>query len=172
MTDRAAATTRRTALGMALGSLVAVAGCDAVSDLSPRGDPSSATTEAAPTLPPADADADLVDRVVRDVEATIEAVPQGRGLDAQVADLRDMHAAHRAALTGEDGHRFAAGVNRLPRREAVLEMSKLERAHQQRLEAAALEARSGSLAVLLAQMSAAVAQRLALMAPMSREGAA
>ncbi|WP_309647461.1 hypothetical protein [Nocardioides sp.] len=171
MTDQAAATTRRTALGVALGGLVTVAGCDAVSDLSPRGDTSPSTAGASPTLPPADADAELVDRVVRDLETTLQAVPQGRGLQDRVADLRDMHAAHRAALTGGRDLSFATSGTPLPRAEALRRITRLERAHQRRLEAATLEARSGSLALLLAQMSAAVAQRLALL-PTAREGGA
>lgn len=172
MTDRAAATTRRTTLGVALGGLVTIAGCDAVSDLSPGADPSTPQVQASPTLPSADADTDLVERVVRDVEATIGAVPRGRGLQATVDDLRNMHAAHRRALTGEDVLPVATDGGTLPRRQAVRRISRLERAHQQRLQAAALEARSGSLAVLLAQMSAAVAQRLALLPPTSGAGAA
>lgn len=171
MTDRAALTTRRTALGVALGTLVAVTGCDAVADLSPRGDPSPAAP-GSPTLPPADADADLVARVVRDVERTVAAVPRGRGLETRVDDLRDMHAAHRVVLTGEQEFSFATSGTPLPRTEALRRITRLERAHQRRLEAAALEARSGSLAVVLAQMSAAVAQRLALLPPTSGGGAA
>ena len=172
MTDRAAATTRRTTLVVALGGLVTVAGCDAVSDLSPGSDPTTPQAQASPTLPSADADTDLVERVVRDVEATSAAVPRGRGLQAQVDDLRSMHAAHRRTLTGEDAPPVATDGATLTRAQAIRRISRLERAHQQRLETAALEARSGSLAVVLAQMSAAVAQRLALLPPTSGAGAA
>lgn len=166
MTDPTAATTRRTALGVALGGLVTVTGCDAVSDLSPgdgAASPGSSGSPGSSTLPAADADTGLVERVVRDLEETVAAVPQGRGLRTTVADLREMHAAHRLALTGEEGFSFATSGTPVPRPEALRRITRLERAHQGRLESAALEARSGSLAVVLAQMSAAVAQRLALL---------
>lgn len=169
MTDRAAATTRRTSLGVTLGALVAATGCDAVRDLSPRSGPSSSDS---PSLPPTDADDALVDRVVRDLEETVAAIPHGRGLRVQVADLRDMHAAHHAELTDATGFAFATSGTPLPRAEAIRAITRIERAHQGRLEAAALQARSGSLAVALAQMSAAVAQRLALLPASADAGAA
>jgi hypothetical protein len=120
----------------------------------------SQTTEAAP-----DPDEALVARTREDVAQTaalVAAAGQGRpALRRELAPYRRLHAAHLAALPGDvlevapvrvRGN--AAAARRRVRRD--------EQALQGRLADAAVEADSGRLAALLASMSAAIGQRLAV----------
>ncbi|WP_227464396.1 hypothetical protein, partial [Nocardioides lijunqiniae] len=97
MPHRPAAATRRTALGVALGGLLATTACD-LDDLDPRSDPAPS---GAPTAPPVDADTILVADVVAHIDATIAALPAARSLGALPAQLTALHLAHRAALSDE-----------------------------------------------------------------------
>lgn len=164
MPDRATATTRRTALGVALAT-VTVAGvtaCD-VADLDPRSDPAPAGS---PTEPPADADAVLVGQVVADLVTVLAAAPVAtRADDVRRAGtaFAELHLAHLEALDAAQPEAPTPEQRNLSRAEALRSLRRRERRHQRRLEEACLAATSGSLARLFASMSAAVAQRLALL---------
>ena len=150
-------TTRRAAVGGLLAGIGA-AGCDAGGrrEGSPRRAPTS-------EQPAADPDSALVDAVVAEV-AEVAGVVAGaararRALRDELATWRRLHVAHLAALEAEIDERparvrgSAAELRSLVRRR--------EAALQRRLADGAVTARSGSLASLLATMSAAVAQQLA-----------
>jgi hypothetical protein len=129
---------RRSALALAAAGAVAVAGCD---------DDPTPTPLATPT---ADPDVALVDRVLVQLRGA-ERVARAAG----EADLAALHRAHIAALdgtppTGSPALKTAPGA-----------VGTREKRLQQHLADAALQARSGALARLLASMSAAVSQRLA-----------
>lgn len=166
MLARPATTTRRTALGAALGGLSGAAGlglltaCDP-GDLDPRSDPVPSGEQ---TEPAVDADTALVETVVADIERTLAALPRTRGARDLPDDLVRMHLAHHAALTDAGAGRPPAGTGRpVGRVQAVQRTARLERAHQQVLRDASVAAGSGALATLLAQMSAGVAQRLVVL---------
>jgi hypothetical protein len=151
-------TTRRTTLGGVLAGVAVLAGCDLGSD-----DPASAPTPS-PDLD--DPDAGLVEDVVDDIVATRQLVES----------LRRRHASLRRPLGGldrmHDAHLEALGasrpVGRGPARsggdpDAVALLRARELRHQRLLADRASAARSGRLARLLASMSAAVAQQLAVL---------
>lgn len=143
-----------------------LAGCDVVTDLSPGSDAdpgSDGTGAGAPTLDAVDADGALVERVAADVARTASLLPRSRALASYVEEVRVMHAAHHEALTGQPGLSVVTTGPPVPRARAVRLVRAAERAHLEGLQRAAVDATSGALAVLLAQMAAAVAQRLALL---------
>jgi hypothetical protein len=156
--------TRRGAVGGLLGG-IAAAGCDG------RTRP-EATPERTPAggEPPEDPDAALVDAVVAEVTEVAGVVAgaarAARALGGELEGWRRLHRAHLVALEadGDPGPRRVRGStpelrDLVRRREAAL---------QRRLADAAVAAHSGSLASLLATMSAAVAQRLSAGSPESR----
>jgi hypothetical protein len=163
---RPAAATRRTALGAALGGLLATTACD-LEDLDPRSDPAPSGS---PTAPPVDADSALVAEVVADIDATVSSLPLARSLGTLPATLTALHLAHRAELTDDPPPALPATATgrRLAAAPARARVRRLERAHQGRLDEACLAAGSGALATLLASMSAAVAQQLATMGGAAR----
>jgi hypothetical protein len=148
--------TRRAAVGGVLAG-VAVTGCDARArrEGSPERIPASRE-------PVADPDAALVDAVIAEVTEVAGVVTgaarAARALSAELAPWRRLHDAHLAALEAEVDARAR------PLRGSTVELRSLvrrrETALQRRLADDAVAARSGSLASLLATMSAAVAQRL------------
>ena len=129
---------RRTALAVAAAGVVLVGGCD-----DGGGDSLPAPT------PTPDRDAALVREVLAEL-ADAERLAEAAGL----TELSALHRAHIAALDGPEPTPTAARMS-----PAVA--ARKERALQQHLAGAAMAARSGALAGLLASMSAAVAQRLA-----------
>jgi len=154
---------RRSVLGSVL--LVATtAGCSV--EPSREDPPAGGTTPTAADQQPApadDPDARLVRGVVDDLTAALALVGgvarAGRPLAREVAPWRELHAAHLEALDAPGRARplrvrggTSALRTRVRRRESTL---------QTRLADAAVSARSGPLAALLATMSAAVAQQLA-----------
>lgn len=150
-------TTRRGVVGGLLAGIGAT-GCDAGAQR--EGSPGRAPTSEQPA---ADPDSALVDAVVAEV-AEVAGVVAGaararRALSDELATWRRLHLAHLAALEAEPDERpaqvrgSAAQLRSLVRRR--------EAALQRRLADGAVAARSGSLASLLATMSAAVAQQLA-----------
>lgn len=164
MPDRATATTRRTALGVALGALAAgMAACD-VADLDPRSDPSP---DGSPTEPPADGDAVLVEQVVADLVVMLGApavATRAQDVRHATVSFRELHLAHAEALESPQTEApTQPGPRIVSRGEALRSLRRRERAHQRRLEEACLAATSGALARLFASMSAAVAQRLAVL---------
>jgi hypothetical protein len=149
-------TSRRTALGGALAGIVALTGCDL--DRGSEEPRSQQTT----TAPPVDADADLVEQVLRwlaQISATVATLgddhPRIRPATRPFARLHDRHA---AALGGyPDGTVETLTPVGSPMRTLRQEEERLQR----RLTDAAVDAESGALAKLLASMAAAVAQHLA-----------
>lgn len=119
---------------------------------------------------PDDPDAVLVRRVVADLTAALALASglarAGRALAEESAPWRVLHDAHLTALEASARVRplRVRGTTRTLRERFRRE----EAALQRRLAAAAVSARSGALAALLATMSAAVAQQLAADAERSR----
>lgn len=157
--------TRRTALGATLVGLVAAAGCD-LDDLDPRSEPAP-PDEAAPSTPP-EADALLAESVVVDLLALQVAIGQVRA--GQRARFRPLARLHRRHLAELDGPAVGEGAPTSAAPTSVVSAASIIRSEQRlqrRLATAAIEAESGELAVVLASMSAAVAQQLAVLAPAS-----
>jgi hypothetical protein len=154
-------TTRRTALGGTLAGVAVLAGCD-LGDLG-SDDPDSAPT---PSSGPDDPDASLVEDVADEVAATL----------LLVETLRRRHGSLRRPLGGlahvHDAHLEVLGASRRSERkppptsnagEAQVMLRARELRHQRLLADRAVAAQSGRLARLLASMSAAVAQQLAVL---------
>lgn len=149
---------RRTTLGGALVGVAALAGCDLGGS-----EPASSPT---PPAGSADPDTELVEAVVDDIVATsllVDALGRRHGsLRLPLAELARVHEAHLEVLgsrepTGERPPRTRTAA------EALALLRKRELRHQRVLADHALSARSGRLARLLASMSAAIAQQLALL---------
>ena len=176
MLIRATPTTRRTAMaaGLSLGVAGVTAGCTSGG----AGDGPSATPggrAAASSEPPVDADTDLVEGVVERVgrvAALVEGALAGYpALRERQGALRRLHRAHLEEL---DAARDAPGdvggpaggvdvaVPTTPT-DALRLVRRQETGLQRFLTDAAVAAESGALAALLASMSAAVAQQLAVL---------
>jgi len=155
----AARATRRGVLGLLVG--ITATGCSLDP---PRDEPAgaSASPGAGATAPADDPDSELVRRVVDDLTAALALVGgvarAARPLAAEVAPWRELHAAHLEALEAPDRARPLRVRGPLPSLRSRLRRE--ETALQRTLAEAAVTARSGALAALLATMSAAVAQRL------------
>jgi hypothetical protein len=151
-------TSRRTTLGGALAGVAILAGCDLGSD-----DPGSAP---APSADPDDPDTGLVAEVVDDLLATLAIVDAVRhrygSLRRQLGELAKVHRAHLAAL-GSNERPGRAGPRTADADGALALVRRREQRHQRLLTDRAVEAQSGRLARLLASMSAAVAQQLAVL---------
>ncbi|MBA2953377.1 hypothetical protein GON03_03560 [Nocardioides sp. MAH-18] len=129
--------TRRTTLALGASGLMGVAACGAEREVAPAGAPQDATSDDA-----------LVDEVVAQITAVA-------AVAANVTRLIAMHAAHLTALD-------AAAPAVTTSAATGPEVRAAEREHQRYLVDAALRAESGPLARLLASMSAAVSQQLAV----------
>lgn len=144
------------------------AGCDLSGSAGPGTDPTSPTASRTPeptSSPPADPDEALVARVQTEVAGTaavVAAAGTGRpALARELAPLARLHRRHLQALPGDEPQAPSAQVRgdaAAARRQVRVRESELQTA----LADAALEASSGPLAALLASMSAAVAQQLAV----------
>jgi hypothetical protein len=154
--------TRRTTLGTALLGVTALSGCDLVGPGSD--DPASSP------LPrdSDDPDAELVEAVLDDIVATSLLVDSLRrrhdSLRGPLTPLVRVHAAHLEVLGGESPD--PSGRTPAARRNASAALALLEKRelrHQRLLADRALAAQSGRLARLLASMSAAIAQQLAVL---------
>lgn len=153
---------RRTALTVtaALTGLVA-AGCtsDPVDPAGPSGAPSAPSA----TVAPPDADQVLVDEVVARLTTALSGVVAARQgsprLRRELGSLERLHLAHLDALGIDESAVTYAPLRALPRSELLAAEGRLQRF----LATAAVRAESGSLARLLASMSAAVAQHLAVL---------
>lgn len=149
--------TRRTATGALAVGMLAVAGCD-LDDLDPRSDPGPAAAPSA-SAPPEDADATLVDGVLADL-ATMLGEVSGAARDDRRSfrGLARLHRRHLALL--------GAGTEPSPGAAVLtsVTLTRHEERLQRRLATAAVAAGSGELARVLAAMSAAVGQQLALLA--------
>jgi hypothetical protein len=154
-----------------VAGLVGAAACDDHRTSRDAGSGVSAGTGA----PGQDADAALVDHVrseLTDVLAVVTAAGSASAsLRARLRPFRELHRAHLAVLS--DAHGTGASPTSTPaptaRQDgrsapaaALHQVLQRERLTKARLADAAVSARSGTLARLLASMSAAVAQRVAV----------
>lgn len=148
--------TRRTATGAVAVGLLAVAGCD-LGDLDPRSAPEPAGDT--PSAPPVDADTTLVAGVVTDLAVMLgETTGAAGGVRRRFRRLARLHQQHLEEL--EPGTTATPGDGPL----SATTLLRHEERLQRRLATAAVAAESGELARILASMSAAVAQQLALLA--------
>lgn len=153
--------TRRTAWSGLLGTAATLTGCELVDSVDPAPASPSDEPEAAP-----DGDSDLVDAALEEVRA-VRRLVAGVSADhprlrRDLAELSRMHEAHGEALGSQNGFGREAPATR----DADAALALLRRrhlAHQRRLADHAVAAQSGRLARLLASMSAAVAQQLAVL---------
>ncbi len=156
MPARPVTATRRTALAVAAGVTgLGVSGCTSAS----RNDPADPVST---TAPPVDADQTLVDEVVERLSTALGAVvtagQDSKPLARELAGLKRMHLAHLEVLGGSENK--MADVTATPgRREVLAAEARLQRF----LITAAVRAESGTLAKLLASMSASVTQHLAVL---------
>lgn len=154
-----------------LVGLVAVAGCD-LDDLDP-------TSESAPgsggSAPPQDADSDLLEDVTTTTDAVLMLVAALRrrhpALAGTLRPLGEMHVAHRTALGGPERSASHPPMTTRGPAAALALVRDRELRFQRQLADWSVAARSGPLARLLAAMSAAVAQQLAVL-PRTPGGAA
>jgi hypothetical protein len=154
--------TRRTTLGTALLGVTALTGCD-------LGDPGSDDPDSSPLPRESDEpDAELVEAVLADIVATSLLVDSVRrrhdSLRGPLTHLTRVHTAHLEVLGGES--RGRSGRSPAAPRNASAALARLEQRelrHQRLLADRALAAQSGRLARLLASMSAAIAQQLAVL---------
>ena len=149
------ATTRRTAVGVALAGLAALSACDASRD-----EPSAASGVSASADPDADLVSGLSDEMTTllGLAASIEATYPRLG--PSVRPWRELHEAHLKVL-GDDSTPAPAHRRRFAGPDAALrELRQREQRFQARLVDASVSAQSGPLARVLACMSAGVAQRL------------
>ena len=147
--------TRRAAIALGAAGLLAVAGCDGDDE-----QPAGGRTPAAH----ADPDRELVDSVLADLAAVTGLVSRVGSrfatLADEMSDLRRMHNAHIRALDGSPAKGRPAGRVPATASAARTLVRRRELSLQRRLVEAAVSAESGTLARLLASMSAAVSQRL------------
>lgn len=156
---------RRTALGGALVGLGLVAGCDP----GPTGTPTDSSTATATAAAPEGApdDSTLLEQTRRDLgEAAVlltAVTTRFPRLGSTLAGFAELHAAHRETLGGAET--IAPGdVGELAdARQALGWVRSREQRLQNRLADGAVAADSGTLARLLACMSAGVAQQLAVL---------
>lgn len=160
-----ASATRRTALGGTLAGLVALTGCD-LADLDPRDDDDP--TVSATTGTPVDADQELVDEVTSELARLIAVLGAARTsfprLRQETAPFRTLHVAHLDALAGDLAAPAEAVQLPATAADALRDIRTQEARLQRRLADWSVAAGSGTLARLLASMSAAVAQQLAVVA--------
>ncbi len=153
------AATRRTALGGALATMLAVSACD-LEALDPRSGPA----EGEATLDPAiAADSTLVDEVRNGLHEVIGELATLRRKRPEVRDpvsaFLGLHRAHADALGGLPDDAGPIGSKVLG--DGLKRLTSIESSAQRALADAAVRAESGALAKLLASMSAGVAQHLA-----------
>jgi len=151
---------RRTALAVTAAMTGLAAGACTSDD---PGEPSSPTSTSAP---PVDADQELATSVAIDISVVgvfVDSLARDfPALRSELRPLRRLHAAHLEAIGGFDDSIPAPAPIAGGRAAARGELRRSEQRLQKQLAAAAVRAESGTLAKLLASMSAAVAQQLAV----------
>jgi hypothetical protein len=168
---------RRGVLGGAALGVLALAACD-TDDLRPPEDeaaptPTPSGTEAPEAEPDVDADADADTRLAEDVAAQMAAAlvlvdrtrrtfPRLRG---RLQPIARMHRAHLEVLVAPGDRSVPAPQVGDTPAAALAALFTVEDALRRRLAAAAVEARSGALARLLASTSASVAQHVHVTLP-------
>jgi hypothetical protein len=161
---------RRTALvataamtGLAVGACTS----DSPDDPANPTDPSDPAGPTGTSAPPVDADQDLATGVAVDIASLgvfVDSLAQDfPALRSELRPLRRMHDAHLEAVGGFDDSIPSPPPNPGGPEEARGALVRYEQRHQRDLAAAAVSAESGTLAKLLASMSAAVAQHLAVL---------
>lgn len=176
---------RRAVLAVAAGTLVTLSGCDALDAVTGGPDDVSPSGDVTPTAPAADADDAVVGRAGAALESAEQAALAAAGVPALAAvgsRLARLHRAHLRELGAAAGTASSAppttpssatappsgnGGSPTPpavdRRQALRALALAERRLQDDLVTAALQARSGVLAQLLASMAASVAQQRAVL---------
>lgn len=159
---------RRGVLAGALG-LAALTACD-VDDLRPPEDEPAPTPLASPTTTPEpDADQSLADDLAHGIAAALVLVDGLRRsfprLRKRLQPLARMHREHLEVLEPPDDRSVPSPAPAASPAEALVVLRATEDALQGRLAAGAVDARSGTLARLLASMSASVAQHVAATLP-------
>jgi hypothetical protein len=155
-------------LAGALG-LAALTACD-VDDLRPPEDEQEPTPAASPTTTPEpDADRSLADDLAHEIAAALVLVDELRRsfprLRKRLQPLARMHRTHLEVLEPPDDRDVPSPAPAASPAQALAALRATEVALQERLAAAAVEARSGALARLLASLSASVAQHVAAILP-------
>lgn len=159
-------TTRRTTVAVALAGGAALAGGLSGCDI---GDPARPGASPGAT-PAADPDEELLDRARAEVDAAlalVAALSRHRRMATPLAPLLALHTAHRAALAGDERASATPGETPAPPTlsgtpgELWTMLLAREGTLQRRLAAAAVEASSGTLARLLASMTAGIAAHVA-----------
>lgn len=155
------ATTRRTAILGAVVGVVGVAGCEVDG-------PGRRPSRAGRTPPATDPDTVLLEAATRELEElealVAAATRRAPGAAADLAGLAVLHRAHRAVLPAGETQRRRVRLVGSPQ-SVVRQVVARERTAGERLADWAVAAQSGALARLLASMSAAIAQRLAVLDP-------
>jgi hypothetical protein len=157
-----------------VASLAAVASCDLAQPADQSGDAggtSSGTRSGGPTStssvdPSVDPDTALVDRVLTELGELSGLVAAGAryaSLRTPLRALGELHAAHIEALDGERTVGEAPAVAFAGPADALRRVRAREQQGQRRLAGWAVAAESGTLARLLASMSAAVAQHVVVL---------
>ncbi len=164
---KAPATSRRAAVGVACGAVAALAGCslDLEGDQDdPAANPSS-TGSTGPTAASEDPDAAAVDEAVATTQELLGLLAAGGPALDPGGQLAAMHAAHLAVLTDGRSSASPSPTTEPERRSNVARLRRRELAAQREFARLGVAASSGSLARLLASMSAGVAAHLAATAP-------
>ena len=129
-------------------------------------DPDEPSSPTSTSAPPVDADQELATSVAIDISVVgvfVDSLARDfPALRSELRPLRRLHAAHLEAIGGFDDSIPAPAPIAGGRAEARGELRRSEQRLQKTLAAAAVRAESGTLAKLLASMSAAVAQHLAV----------
>lgn len=162
---------RRTALGCAAAVPVALTGCEiAVPGRPPAPGPGPGPGAPAPAAgPDTGDDTDLLAQVLDAVDATsatvVAALARHRELASSLQPLLDLHAAHRDVLQGTSQAPAAEAGSGVPQTPdaATSVVRRAEERLADRLTRAAVAARSGDLARVLASMSAGVTQHVAVL---------
>ena len=138
-----------------------------VDDLRPPEDDPEPSSPAPSETSAQDADGQLVEAAVAEMLQALTVLTSARrfrSLRDSLGGLARMHRAHLAVLSpGVDAGTPVRSSVRVPTspKDALRQVRATEEGLQRRLATSAVEARSGSLARLLASMSAAVAQHVA-----------
>ena len=155
-----AVATRRTALGCGVLALTTVSGCD----LGRTGGPADGPVPTAAATSTEDPDTALLEEILTELDSMVALVTEStagsRKLRTPLVALRDLHLAHAAALGADlpdSAPTPAPGEGSGSTRSRVVTR---ERRLQRRLADWSVAAESGTLARLLASMSAAVAQHV------------
>jgi hypothetical protein len=164
---KAPATSRRAAVGVACGGAAVLAGCSLDLDSEPD-DPAANRSSTGGTVSSAaadDPDAAAVDQAVATTQRLLNLLDAGGPALDPGGLFAAMHAAHLAVLTDGEPSTSPSPTTEPESRSSVARLRRRELAAQREFARLGVAASSGSLARLLASMSAGVAAHLAATAP-------